>query len=233
MKAHRSQRSGGMTLKRILTLFTLFAMFVVGARLHAQWAPASTAPALTQVHDPAALRPPPGVRVAIYEFEDMECPNCAGVNPLLKRAAEQYHIPWIRHDFPLPYHVWSFQAAVDARWFDTKSKKIGDEFRDAVFANQSSIQTQEQLRAFAENFATQHKLVLPFVVDPMGKLAAAVKADRALGKRIGIDHTPTIWIVTNRTNGVPYIEVPDTTKLYAIIDQALADTANEPAQHAK
>ncbi len=205
-------------------------MFIVGAYLRAQWAPA---PTLTQVHDPAALRPPPGARVAIYEFEDMECPNCAQVNPLLKQAAEKYNIPWIRHDFPLPFHVWSFQAAVDARWFDTKSKKIGDEFRNSVFANQSSIQTPEQLRAFAENFATQHKLIFPFVVDPMGKLTAAVKADHALGERIGIDHTPTIWIVTNRTNGVPYVEVPDTTKLYVIIDQALADTANEPTRHAK
>ena len=87
----------------------------------------------TTVHDPAALKPPAGAHVAIVEFEDMECPDCARANPLLKDAAAQYHIPWVRHDFPLPFHAWSFDAAVYARWFDTKSKKIGDEFRDAVF----------------------------------------------------------------------------------------------------
>src|SRR5271156_1928887 len=92
----------------------------------------------TQVHDPAALKPPPGARVAIVEFEDMECPDCRAANPLLKEASETYKIPWVRHDFPLSFHVWSFQAAVNARWFDTKSKKLGDEYRDAVFASQPS-----------------------------------------------------------------------------------------------
>ncbi len=206
---------------------SLSLLFVAATTLRAQWAPA---PSSTPVHEPAALKPPPGARVAIYEFEDMECPMCARVNPVLKQAAEKYHIPWVRHDFPLPMHVWSFQAAVDARWFDTKSKKLGDEFRDSVFANQLSIQTPEQLRAFAENFATQHKVVFPFVVDPMDKLTTAVKADYALGQRIGIDHTPTIWVVTNQTHGVPYTEVPDTSQLYDVIDQALANTAHEAAR---
>src|ERR1700746_2054787 len=67
----------------------------------------------TTVHDPAALKPPPGSKVAIVEFEDMECPDCARANPLLQQAAEQYKIPWVRHDFPLPFHDWSFQAAVN------------------------------------------------------------------------------------------------------------------------
>ena len=39
-------------------------------------------------------------------------------------------------------------------------------------------------------------MALPFAVDPQGKLAAEVKADYALGQRIGIEHTPTIWVVT-------------------------------------
>lgn len=191
---------------------------------------AQTAPA-TQVMDPSALKPPPGARVAIYEFSDMECPDCARANPLLMEAVAKYHIPWIRKDFPLPYHAWSFDAAVDARWFDTKSKKLGNDFRDAVFADQANIQTPEQLRAFAEEFAARHKLTLPFVVDPQGKLAAAVKADYALGQRIGVEHTPTIWVVTNKTSGVPFVEVVDRSHLYEIIDEALAETAH-PAAHA-
>jgi hypothetical protein len=36
------------------------------------------------VNDPSALKPPPGARVAIIEFEDLECPDCANANPLLK-----------------------------------------------------------------------------------------------------------------------------------------------------
>jgi protein-disulfide isomerase len=188
----------------------------------------------TQVHDPAALKPPAGARVAIVEFEDMECPDCARANPLLKEAAAKYNIPWVRHDFPLPMHPWSFQAAVNARWFDTKSKKIGDDYRDAVFANQPSITSIEVLRTFTEKFATDHKLTLPFAVDPQGNLTGLVKADYALGQRIGIEHTPTIWVTTSQSKGAPFVEVVDRSKLYQLIDQAIADTASaKPAAPVK
>ncbi len=178
----------------------------------------------TQVHDATALIPPTGARVAIIEFEDMECPDCANANPLLREASAKYNIPWVRHDFPLSFHPWSFQAAVNARWFDTKSKKLGDEYRDAVFANQQSITTLDVLRQFTEKFAADRKIALPFAIDPQGKLTAEVKADYALGQRVGIEHTPTIWVATRQSKGAPFVEVVDRTKLFQLIDQALADT---------
>lgn len=203
------------------------AMLVVAsAAARAQFAPPSPG---TQVHDPAALKPPAGARVAIVEFEDLECPDCARANPLLRDAAANYKIPWVRHDFPLPFHVWSMQAAINARWFDTKSKKIGDDYRDAVFANQPSIVDLNGLRQFTEKFATDHKIALPFAMDPQGKLAADVKADYALGQRIGIEHTPTIWVVTANSKGAPFVEVVDRSKLYQLIDQALEDTKGTAA----
>jgi hypothetical protein len=51
-----------------------------------------------------------------------------------------------------------------------------------------------------------------------------VKADYALGQRIGVEHTPTIWVVTANSKGAPFIEVLDRNKLYQLIDQALSDT---------
>jgi protein-disulfide isomerase len=212
-----NRRNSGIVFLGLLSA-TLLAGVAVA---HAQFG----APPTTQVHDPSAIKPPPGVRVAILEFEDMECPDCAAANPLLKQAAEKYNIPWIRHDFPLPFHNWSFQAAVNARWFDTKSKKLGDDYRDSVFANQRSIDTPAQLMQYTQSFAQNHGVALPFAVDPQGKLTAEVKADQTLGQRINIDHTPTIWIVTNGANGAPpYIEVVDRSRLFQIIDQALAQT---------
>ena len=178
--------------------------------------------------DKTPLRPPPGSKVAIYVFEDLECPDCSRAAPLLVEAAEKYKIPLVVHDFPLPFHAWSFDAAVNARWFDTKSKKLGDDYRASVFAAQSTIRTPDDLRAFTEKFAEEHKLTLPFVMDPQKKLADAVKADYALGQRIGIEHTPTIWVVTNKTNGVPFVEIVDRSKLYEIIDEAIAETKNSP-----
>ena len=162
--------------------------------------------------------------MAIVEFEDMECPDCANANLLLKEAAEKYRIPWIRHDFPLPFHNWSFQAAVNARWFDTRSKKMGDDYRDYIFANQRSIETPLQLSQFTTKFAQARGVAMPFAVDPQGKLAALVKADYALGQRVGIEHTPTIWVVTANGRGAPFVEVVDRSKLFQLIDQAIADT---------
>lgn len=185
----------------------------------------SGAQGTTQVHDTSALHPPGDARVAIVEFDDQECPMCGHDNPILKAAAAKYNIPWVRHDFPLKMHAWSFEAAVNARWFDTKSKKLGDDYRDAVFANQASLfNNADLLRKFTADFAQSHGVALPFAIDPQGKLAAQVTADYNLGVRIGIDHTPTIWIVTSHSRGAPFIEVTRIENLYQIIDQALADT---------
>ena len=167
---------------------------------------------------PEALRPPKGAQVALVVFEDLQCPQCARVAPLLAQAARTYKIPLVQHDFPLgPIHNWSFEAAVLARYFDTHSKDVGNTFRETVFAHQMEIDPQN-LRGFADKFASDHKIGLPFVVDPVGKLAGLVRADKDLGVSLHIEHTPTIWIVSNKRNGKPYVEVTDTKDLYVMID---------------
>ena len=178
-----------------------------------------------QVHDTSALHPPPGARVAIVEFMDMECPVCATTNPILEAAAAKYKIPLIRHD--IPYHAWSPTAAVNIRWFESKSKALGEEYRDQVFANQQSLYNNpDLLRQFTDKFAQSHHIALPFSLDPQGKLAADVKADNDLGIRMGINATPTVFVVTSGGKGAPYVQVqrPD-LNLYQVIDQAMADTA--------
>src|SRR3979409_786252 len=80
-----------------------------------------------------ALRPPKGATVAIVVFEDLQCPDCRRAAPLVEEASRTYKIPVVRHDFPLPFHTWSYDAAVLARYFDTHSKALGNEFRDYIF----------------------------------------------------------------------------------------------------
>jgi len=166
---------------------------------------------------PEALRPPKGAQVALVVFEDLQCPQCGRVAPLLVMASRTYKIPLVQHDFPLPLHNWSFDAAVLARYFDTHSKEIGNAFRDTVFEHQLEINPQN-LRGFAEKFASDRKIGLPFVVDPSGKLAGLVRADKDLGVSLHVDHTPTIWVVSNKRAGKPYVEVTDTSQLYVLID---------------
>jgi protein-disulfide isomerase len=164
-----------------------------------------------------ALRPPKGASVAIVIFEDLECPDCARAAPLVEEASRTYKIPVVRHDFPLQMHPWAYDAAILARYFDTKSKALGNEFRDTVFKHQIEI-TKDNLRPFAEKFAAAHKIDLPFVVDPDGKLAAKVEADRTAGNELKLAHTPTLYVVSNKRTGTPFVEVVDRTQLFQLID---------------
>lgn len=178
------------------------------------------------------LRPPKGAKVAIVVFEDLECPDCARAAPLVVEAGKTYKIPVVRYDFPLPQHLWSFDAAVMARFFGSKSPALGADFREYIFLHQQEITganpsdeagQKQRLRAFAEKFAQEHKTALPFVVDPQNKFANAVRADRDLGVRIGIQHTPTLYVVNNSRSGRPFIEVVDRSQLFQLIDQMKAE----------
>ena len=102
------------------------------------------------------------------------------------------------------------------RYFDTQSKELGI-VSGYIFQHQPEI-TPPTLRGFAEKFAADHKVELPFVVDPQGKLAAAINQDKNTGQRVGINHTPTIYVVSNKTQGKPFVEVVDRTQLFQLID---------------
>ncbi|MGA7381617.1 MAG: thioredoxin domain-containing protein [Terriglobales bacterium] len=165
-----------------------------------------------------ALRPPKGAALALVVFEDLQCPQCRRDAPLVAQAAKTYKIPVIRHDFPLPMHNWSYQAAVIAHYFDSRSKQLGIDFRDYIFEHQPEI-FPTNLQQFVEKFAADHKVDLPFVVDPQGKLAAEVNAERDLGKALRLDHTPTIYVVSSNPKGRPFAEVKDpSSELFQTID---------------
>jgi protein-disulfide isomerase len=181
------------------------------------------------------LRPPKGAKVAIVVFEDLECPDCARAAPLVVEAGKIYKIPVVRYDFPLPQHLWAFDGAVLARYFGSKSPALGVDFREYIFQHQQEITgtnpndesgQKQRLRAAAEKFAQEHKTALPFVVDPQNKFANAIRADRDLGVRIGIQHTPTLYVVNNSRTGRPFIEVVDRTQLFQLIDQMKAEAGS-------
>jgi protein-disulfide isomerase len=174
----------------------------------------------TTAQDMSVLKAPKGAKAAIIVFEDLQCPQCSRAAPQVAKASATYKIPVVRHDFPLPKHDWSLNAAIIARYFDQTSKDLGNQFRDYMFANQPQI-NPDNLRTYADTFANFHKASLPFVVDPQGKLAAQIAEDRNLGVRLGLEHTPTIYIVSAKPNVKP-VEVPtDLNQLYALIDATL------------
>ncbi len=166
-----------------------------------------------------ALRPPVGQKVAIVIFEDLQCPDCARAHPLVYDVAKAQKVQVVRHDFPLPIHDWSFEAAIWGRYFDSKSPKLGSGFRDYIYANQPAV-TPQNLKDYVKRFAEANGTSLPFVRDPGGKFEKQVRDDYALGQKIGVQHTPTIWVVgaAKGTKAEPFVEVVDRSQMSQMIE---------------
>jgi hypothetical protein len=152
----------------------------------------------------------------------MECPVCARWMPLVHAAVEKHGVALVHRDYPLTeIHVWSFDAAVTARYLQDKvSAGLADDFRRDVFASQASIASKDDLARFTSGWFKAHNVALPFVMD--ASCQNEVRADRALGDRIGVGPhgTPCIFVVTQEGAN----EVADINKLSEMIEAALAQT---------
>jgi hypothetical protein len=124
-------------------------------------------------------------------------------------------------------HNWSFDAAVWLSFFDTKSEKLGNQFRDYVYGNQTRI-TRANLQQFVQRFGDQNKIPIPSANDPDGKLAERVKADYALGQQIGLVHAPTIFVVGQGSVSAPFVEAVNREELNQAIAEMLRRAEPEP-----
>jgi hypothetical protein len=132
----------------------------------------------------------------------------------------------VRRDYPWSFHIWSFDAAVTARYIQDKiSPQLADDFRRDVFANQSRIASKDDLVTYTRAWFRSHGKTLPFVMDANGACRNEVESDRTLGDRLGVASTPCIIVVT-QTGFVP---VADIAQLGRIVDDALAQTGGPSA----
>jgi protein-disulfide isomerase len=169
--------------------------------------------------------------VAIVIFEDLQCSDCSKAYPVVWEAANAHKVPVVLHDFPLPMHNWAFQAAVWGRYFDQVSPEMGNEFRKFIYANQIQI-TRDNLLQWTQKFAAETKTSVPQENDLDGKLADLVRADYLLGQRIGVEHTPTIWVVGKSGVSQPLVEeVKVGEKLGQMIEDMLSQA--QPVTAAK
>jgi len=168
--------------------------------------------------DGSLLKPPAGANVAVVVFEDLECPSCAHAYPVIWAVANSVKVPVVLHDFPLSKHPWSYKAAVIARFFDTKSQTLGNDFRGYIYRSQSAI-TLDNLQQFVQKFADDNHVPLPFSIDPQGLLKAKVDEDSKLGDRCGLSQTPTIFVVGGTQASSSFVEVTDLTKLTQTVQE--------------
>jgi len=141
---------------------------------------------------------------------------------MVREVAAAHKVPVVLHDFPLPMHNWAFEAAVWARYFDHTSSDLGNDFRKFIFANQLQV-SRDNLLQWAQKFAGENKTAVPMDKDPDGKLSELVRSDFALGQRIGVEHTPTIWVIGNGGVSQPLVEeVKDREKLGQMVEDMLS-----------
>jgi protein-disulfide isomerase len=205
-------------------LFAALFLSLAGVAAHAQTAvpPGQGDP----FKDTSMFKPPAGAKVAIIEWEDLECPACAHAFPIVHTAIAHYKIPLVRRDFQIPGHIWSHDASIWARYLEDKvSPQTAEDFRRVVFAGQIQIASKDDLQRVITKFFADHKLQMPFVIDPAGQFAKEVEADKNLGLKMGLEHTPTIIVATNKS----WVQVVDVNQLYSVIDAALAQTGGPAA----
>ena len=204
-------------------MFRLVAAAVLFVSLAGAGASAQTAVGgpVTPFRDTSMLKPPAGAKVAIIEWEDMECPACAHAFPFIHSAMAQYHVPLVRHDFKI-HNNWSPDAAVYARYMQDKlPPDVATDYRRQVFASQFRIATRDDLKAFTQQFLSSHHQQMPFVVDPTGQFAREVQADHDLGEKLGLHETPTIIVATQHN----WIQVKDVSNLTQALDEAEKEAA--------
>lgn len=193
----------------------------------------SSAP--NQFRDTSMLKPPAGSKVAIIVFEDLGCPACAHAHPIEQQVAQQTHVPLVRYDFPIAAHIWTFDGAVCARYLQERvNPKLAEEYRSAVFAAQMSIGSKDDLQRFTQHWMQQHNLQMPFIMDPNGALAGKVKADYDLGRRLNVEFTPTVVVVTRDHYQVvcgTKTGADDPAQILPVVQAAVSQTNTSQTHH--
>jgi protein-disulfide isomerase len=130
-------------------------------------------------------------KVTIVEFSDFQCPYCSRLQPTLKQVLEAYpnDVKLVYKDYPLSFHKNARPAAKAARAAGEQGKFW--EMHDLIFANFSTlsedkfIQFARQLGLDMEKFKADFK---------SSKYDALIQQDIALGRKVGVTGTPTLFM---------------------------------------
>jgi protein-disulfide isomerase len=166
----------------------------------------------TSAEDP--VRGNAGAPITIIEFSDYQCPFCARVNPTLAKVMQTYgdRVKIVFKDFPLSNHPQAPKAAEAARCAGDQSKYW--EMHDAMFANQRALDVpslKQSARAIGLDGATFDQCL------DSGKWAGAVRSGMALGEKMGVNSTPTLYV-----NGRALIGAMPFENFKSVIDEELA-----------
>ena len=174
-------------------------------------------------------------KVVVFEYGDFQCPSCGGAFPQLKTIKETYkeQIAFVFRNFPLTsIHPNALSAATSAESAGLQGKFW--EMHDALYLNQnswSSASTKDRNDSFASYAGSVGVNVDQYTKDLTSKkVADKIARDRAIGKKVGVDSTPTVFIGSDKMDSdvISNLVQGDGSMLTAEIDKRLKAANIEP-----
>lgn len=183
--------------------------------------------------------------VIIVGFDDLECPYCARMHATIFPALTERYKDQVRivyKDFPLTeIHPWAMRAAIDSNCVGEQSAPgywaVVDRIHaqagtmgaapagaDGKPADKSLDRANQQLDGISREEAMKLKLDMNKVNACLAKQdTTAVDASRQLGRTLGVDSTPSLFVNGDKIDGAIPLEF-----LFKIVDEALVAEGKTP-----
>jgi protein-disulfide isomerase len=146
----------------------------------------------------------PNSDVVIIEFADYQCPACAKASQMIrdhmKKDPKKFRLAFRHFPLDMPEHPWSREAARAAE-VAAKQGKFW-EMHEYIFEHQNTMKrndfTPGDFADFAADIGLDVEQFKRDWEDPA--IVERITKDRAAGKRVNIESTPTFFCVTR--NGI-------------------------------
>ncbi len=141
-------------------------------------------------------RGPKDAAVTIVEFGDLQCPACKAAQPTIEAlVAAEPQARFVFQNFPLEMHNWAAKGAAYADCVGRASNDAFWKFVSKTYETQSDITAEnadEKLTALADGAGVKGSEIAACATKPETK--AHVDASIALGKKVDVSGTPTLFI---------------------------------------
>jgi protein-disulfide isomerase len=147
--------------------------------------------------------------VTLVEFSDMQCPHCAKAEPAIEQLLTlEPEVHFVFQNFPLPLHNWAEKGAAYVDCVGRGGNDAVWKFIQKTFEEQANIteaNADEKLKAIATASGANGDEVAACASKPDTK--ARVEASVALGKSLGVNSTPTVFINGRALPGAAPVEL--------------------------
>jgi len=153
--------------------------------------------------------------VTVVEFGDFECPYCGQEEPVVTQMLSDYagRIRFVFKEFPLSSIHPDAELAAEAALAANAQGQFWP-YHNMLYANQSAL-ARSNLDAYASTLGLD-MTAFDAALDE-GTYEAAVAADVAQGRSLGVTGTPTFFV-----NGIAVVGAAPYSQLQTVIDQQIA-----------